>query len=112
MKILRQINKNSLLVAITSTLLISAALISCGGSGSSDTSAETDSATPVANTNPTAPVIDDLPANLSPAFDLKGFVFCGNQAGREAQRLLAGIPLLDPVVESLEMLSKRFGVAL
>ena len=30
----------------------------------------------------------------------------------EAQRLLAGIPLLDPVVESLEMLSKRFGVAL
>ena len=30
----------------------------------------------------------------------------------EAQRLLAGISLLDPVVESLETLSKRFGVAL
>ena len=30
----------------------------------------------------------------------------------EAQRLLAGIPLLDPVVESLQTLSKRFGVSL
>ena len=30
----------------------------------------------------------------------------------EAQRLLTGIPLLDPVVESLQILSKRFGVSL
>jgi LDH2 family malate/lactate/ureidoglycolate dehydrogenase len=30
----------------------------------------------------------------------------------EAERLLAGIPLLDPVIRDLESLSQKFGIAL
>jgi hypothetical protein len=65
MKYLHSINKNSLLVLVASTLLVTVTLISCGGGGggSSDASAGTD---------PTAD-------SLLPAFNLKGFVECGDQ---------------------------------
>ena len=98
MKILRQMNKNSLLVAVTSTLLISATLISCGGGGSSDTIASTN--TTVVDTGTSEPEVDptcvpevnpalalpvvspagNVPSiDTMPQFDLNGFTRCSGE---------------------------------
>jgi hypothetical protein len=90
MKLTHQINKNSLLVAVASTLLISATLISCGGGGSSDTGSGTD--LPVVDSGTCMPQVNpatDLPAvnpatnvpiiSTMPEFNLDGFTRCGGE---------------------------------
>jgi Peptidase M60, enhancin and enhancin-like/N-terminal domain of M60-like peptidases len=55
---------------IASIFLLSAYLISCGGGGSSSSSTQID---------PSLPATGGATTNSSPAFDLKGFKYCGKQ---------------------------------
>jgi hypothetical protein len=76
MKFIRHLNKNSLLVLVASSIIVIAPLGACGGGGGDkkETTSAVDPTAPAMPTAPTAPT-----DGTSPAFDLNGFVECGNQ---------------------------------
>ena len=85
MKLLHPMNKNSLLVLVASSVLITSSLIACGGSGGADVTGGGSSA-PVKAIDP-VPVIatDPVPAteNGLLAYDLNGFKQCGEESGSD-----------------------------
>ena len=76
MKFLHHMNKNSLLVLVAGSVLITTTLIACGGGGGG----KDEAASIGGSTDPAGPPGPTMPADSTwPAFDLKGFTFCGEQ---------------------------------